>query len=214
MKFTIAYQDTASLSDADGARVLAEMTPDRRVRIGSMSAGGARRLSLLAELLARGQAARLLGGDAQDYRIQDGPGGKPLLLGGEAYVSLSHAGTFAAAAAARMPVGVDIERLRPIPEAVLRRVCSAGELAFLKAAGEAAYPTLSLRLWTMKEAWGKLSGVGVFTSRRFICETGHGGLQTDYADCVFTFHDAPPGYLLTSCLAREETQVHDMTDEI
>ena len=53
--------------------------------------------------------------------------GKPFLVGRGEHISLSHAGEYAAAAVCSKPVGIDIERTRPIGDALAKRICTERE---------------------------------------------------------------------------------------
>ncbi len=53
--------------------------------------------------------------------------GKPFLVGRSEHISLSHAGEYAAAAVCSKPVGIDIERTRPVGDALAERICTDRE---------------------------------------------------------------------------------------
>ena len=61
----------------------------------------------------------------------------------------------------------------------------------------------AIRLWTMKEAYGKMLGVGIFTASRFNASFEGGRLLTDCAGARFLFPASPEGYLFTVCLPPE-----------
>jgi 4'-phosphopantetheinyl transferase len=91
--------------------------------------------------------------------------GKPELLDvdGVAF-STSHADDVAiVAVVARGDVGVDIERVRPMPDAleIARRFFTARESAHLLATPASMRSAAFLRLWTRKEACVKLVGRGL-----------------------------------------------------
>ena len=79
-----------------------------------------------------------------------GPNGKPLLPGRREF-SISHSGTLAVIALADVPVGADIQQVRPVPDAVPRRVLSPEE----RENGD------FFALWTRKEAVLKCLGTGL-----------------------------------------------------
>ena len=84
--------------------------------------------------------------------------GKPFLLGGPQF-SLSHTRGAVAAAIGTGPVGVDVERIRPIREDLPRRVLSPAELSWFRERG--GRPEDFFTLWTLKESYYKYLGTGL-----------------------------------------------------
>ena len=138
-------------------------------------------------VVARRKAREILAGylGVSPVRVSIGrtENGKPLLQSGleeELSFSLSHSGTWALLAIARRPVGVDVERLRSIPDAVAlgRRFFTSAEAARLEGLGsqdlrEEAF----LRTWVRKEAYLKgLGGAVPADLRRFEVEESAAGL--------------------------------------
>lgn len=135
----------------------------------------------------------------ESFILEEDERNKPYLPGSRLYVSISHSGGYVAAAVADAPVGIDLQELRKISDAVLRRYYSHDERSWINA-GE---PTeRAVRLWTMKEAYGKLLGIGIFSGIRFSAGFADGRIITEYDDVSFHFPDAPEGQCLTVCLAK------------
>jgi 4'-phosphopantetheinyl transferase len=100
---------------------------------------------------------------AEDLVLVAGASGKPALARGPRF-SLSRSGPIALVAVdACREVGVDVEQVRPVPdaEAIARRAFLAEERAELAEdrGGDAA--RAFLLAWTRKEAWLKALGVGL-----------------------------------------------------
>jgi phosphopantetheinyl transferase len=97
-----------------------------------------------------------------DWRFTANAWGKPAVaaLHPAPAFNLSHGGGSIAMAVADADVGVDIERVRPLPhaDAVARHVFHARELAWL--AGQPEPLCAFFVLWTMKEALLKAAGTG------------------------------------------------------
>ncbi|MET9643859.1 4'-phosphopantetheinyl transferase family protein [Streptomyces syringium] len=115
--------------------------------------------------LVREAAADALRVPPGEIRIGREPGGRPR-LGGAAeglHVSVSHCAGVVAVALSRLgPVGVDVERLRPLPAVALgRRWFSAAEARWLAERAAEEQPAAFLWLWTHKEAMGKVRGLGL-----------------------------------------------------
>lgn len=112
---------------------------------------------LAAHVLVRSAAAELLGADPTELvveqRCPDCGGtdhGRPTIAGADIHISLSHTRGWVAAVAAEQPVGVDVERVRPVVAGVLTRTLSEAEQAWLRCQPdpERAFA----RLWVRKEA--------------------------------------------------------------
>jgi 4'-phosphopantetheinyl transferase len=102
--------------------------------------------------------------------------GKPALQDSSLQFNLSHAGDWALCAVCTTePVGVDIERIRPMPDRddVAMQVFTARERATLRGSDDEC-DIAFFRLWTAKEAYIKGIGVGLgMDLQRFsVSETG------------------------------------------
>ncbi|HJS57031.1 MAG TPA: 4'-phosphopantetheinyl transferase superfamily protein [Vicinamibacteria bacterium] len=102
---------------------------------------------------------------AASVRVRVEPDGRPVLLDPEPGVefSISHSGERVVVAWADRVVGVDIERLRPLPGALdlARRFFDAGEAASLEKEPVERRSAAFLELWTRKEALLKARGIGL-----------------------------------------------------
>ena len=78
--------------------------------------------------------------------------GKPVLKCGGAFISASHSEDFVLCGISKFPIGVDVEKMRPIDLKVARRFCSETELENCK--NEQDF----FKIWTLKEAYFKLYG--------------------------------------------------------
>ena len=137
------------------------------------------RLSQLARLALR-RSCRISG-----LRLDTLPkdkDGVPLPVDG-VYWSLSHKSEIVGGVAAPMPVGIDLETLRPINAALLDRVADADEWRLV---GGGQSEKTFFRFWTAKEAVLKAEGKGFAgISRCRIAEI------IDPTRMVLTFDDRP-----------------------
>ena len=135
--------DRAVLSDRERARA------DRFV-----VAQGARRFTAGRAWMRR-VLAEVVGVAPVALAIEEGDRGKPFLSGGPEF-NLSHSGALAVFALAAFPVGVDVERCRPVEPGVADLVFTAAERAAWAGSGWAE--AVFYRGWTRKEAVLKARG--------------------------------------------------------
>ena len=85
--------------------------------------------------------------------------GKPYVAGESVVsISVSHSGVYFVCAVADCPIGVDVqERRKANAESISRRYFSEKEQAYVKDVGEKGFFTI----WTRKEAYSKLTGLGL-----------------------------------------------------
>ncbi len=125
--------------------------------------------------------------------------GKPYLPGSRFHISLSHSGDHVAAAVADAPIGIDLQELRTISDRALLRWFSPSERNWI---GSKNGSSRAIRLWTMKEAYGKLFGTGVFRGDRFQADFSDDRLICEYGGVSFLFPEAPEGLVFTICQAK------------
>jgi 4'-phosphopantetheinyl transferase len=115
--------------------------------------------------LVRTEVAALLGRPVAEIRVTHDASGRPCLEAPaeDLFVSISHSGGFAAVAATPLgPVGVDIERVRPLDACALaERWMSAADAGWVRDRPAEARDAAALWLWTQKEAIGKARGRGL-----------------------------------------------------
>jgi 4'-phosphopantetheinyl transferase len=124
---------------------------------------------LTAHALARLVLGRTLGRHPAALRLVaecrhcSGPHGKPMLVGRELELSLTHAGARVGVAVATVPVGIDVEDLTVtrVDPALAAQVLAPADLAPWTALPPAGQATALLRVWTQGEAVVKALGVGL-----------------------------------------------------
>jgi 4'-phosphopantetheinyl transferase len=123
-----------------------------------------RRRFILARARLRELLAERLGLSPESLEIEYGRHGKPALAHSDLQFSLSHSGEVAAYAFARgWAIGIDVEAIRPLPEAdaIAAQAFPGEELRAYAALG--AHDKLSgfFRSWTRTEALAKALGGGL-----------------------------------------------------
>jgi 4'-phosphopantetheinyl transferase len=189
----------------------ATLTAEELARAGRFAFPELRSRFVVGRGMARRILGRLTGAAAATLRLHDGPQGKPYLpdhpgLG----FNLSHAGDLALMAVdAAHPIGVDLEALRAVPDAlsIAERFFAPAEREDLSAIAPAARDIAFLRCWTRKEAYVKALGTGlrqpldgfrvsVGDDARFVSR----GAEDDWA---LTDVSPAPGYVATVCARRD-----------
>jgi 4'-phosphopantetheinyl transferase len=99
-------------------------------------------------------------------RFETGPYGKPFierrLDHQNVEFNLSHSGSIAIlAVTAGVPIGIDIERIRPISSDVAAHCLTPGEVVALNALPSDLRNKSFMRCWTRKEAYLKATGMGL-----------------------------------------------------
>lgn len=160
------------------------------IRFERIAAYSARQLA--AEMLA--EAGKTT---PEDIRFYTGENGKPLCRL-PLHFNCSHSGAYVVCAVSEREVGVDLERVRPVHERLLRTL-TAEEKIWLSTRPEGDRDRAFFQLWTMKESWIKCHGGTLMEYRRCNFCDENGRLMTHWEGCRFIFPSAPEGYVLTIC---------------
>ena len=139
---------------------------------------------MLAELCLLEAVRRVEPSCALPLSIGTEPNGKPYLINSPLHISLSHAGTYAAAAVSTQPLGVDIERTRKVSESVARRIATESEWAGLQ---EKGITNESFRdLFSAKESLVKRDGAGLMALKQVDSTKTNAVRQLWFADYVLS----------------------------
>ncbi len=123
-----------------------------------------RRRWIIARAVLRQLLAAYIAVPPEKLEIQVGELGKPCVDRAPALeFNVSHSGDLAVFAFARAPVGIDVELLRSVSDAltIAQRFFSPEERQALAGYGSADRSSAFLRCWTRKEAFLKAPGVGL-----------------------------------------------------
>jgi 4'-phosphopantetheinyl transferase len=156
------------------AEGLARVSAQRREKIARLRHEGARRLSLGAALLLDRLLTDAGLDPAGDFAF--GEQGKPYLPGRpNVYFSLSHSGEYVLCALSDAEIGCDVERLRKVDLALASRFFHPEEAAWLFSLPRKEQKAAFLRLWTLKESYGKALGLGLNLPLNEFCILPAGG---------------------------------------
>ena len=193
-------------SSAHAARereLLPHLATQEQARYRDFAAEARRRTWLAGRELLCAAVARALG-EVETAALLTEDGGGVRYAAGKLHLNLSHSGGWLAAACAEVPVGVDIEQVRPRAVTTqATRVFCAGEAAALER--DADPLTGFYRLWTLKEAACKAVGLTVWDSLRHVCfdlEAGRCHLSAPFpgGDWQFMHASFAPGWRLALAL--------------
>jgi 4'-phosphopantetheinyl transferase len=130
------------------------LSPSEQARLQRLKIESRRGQYLSGHWLARCLIAEQLGGQPQDWSLEERPNLPPAVIGHEqsTFLSLSHSGDWIACALSDQPIGIDIEQRHPPREALLRfqhLLLAEGELP------DTLTTDQLLQRWVAKEAWIK-----------------------------------------------------------
>lgn len=172
---TFRILDSREASEEQLSLWLSEMEPEKREKTAAMGVK-AKAARICADHLARTMIKEASG--AKEVRFACDCLGKPYAVDLPMQFNLSHSGSYALCAVAPYPVGADIQVLRPVKDALIRRVCSPEELAYLCAQADRSVQTARfIQLWTVKEALLKCCGTGIRTELRTVNTVAGGSLS-------------------------------------
>ena len=140
------------------------LSPEEKQRAERFHFARHRRRFAAARFFLRRLLAAYTGTVAERLRFSYGPQGKPALMDANLHFNLSHSGELAIVALTlSRPLGVDVERLRPVADAlkIARRFFSASEQEALLQTAENKRNEAFMRCWTRKEAYIKAVGGGL-----------------------------------------------------
>lgn len=143
----------------------------KRNRVDSYKHEADRRRSVCAHMLALKGISEHTSLSVDKIIIAEEENGKPYCQNADIFFSLSHSDDIVVCAVSDKPVGVDIEKIRPINTATARRICNDKELAYVfgnntdtadcKKCDNKEILTRFFEIWVKKEAFGKRKGTGI-----------------------------------------------------
>lgn len=153
------------------------LSPQKKHKVDSFHFEEDKQRLVFADMLAKLALAEYTGCQAEQVHFAVSPNGKPYATALPAEFNVSHSGELVVCAVDSGSVGIDVEKIRPIPAKLVYRVCSDAECAYVLGNAPAdAQNMLTDRLilerfyqiWTAKEAYTKYTGTGIATDLRQI----------------------------------------------
>lgn len=157
-----------SRTDIDAAYF--SMSPERRKKCDGLRNQTDKDLCIVSDMLLRRVLSEKLGIPPAELVFSVTDKGKPYLEGGAYHFSVSHSGNIAAVAVNRdCPVGIDVEKIRPVSARIIFRFFSESDVRFVLGGSriengvieEREMMTRFFKVWTYKEAFVKMTGEGI-----------------------------------------------------
>ena len=151
------------MSEQEYDRYFSLMTPEKRERISRFRFEQDRKRTVAGEMLARQMLAAYSGIEEAALTFAIGEHGKPFVKNIQLMFNISHSGNLVLCAVSDRQIGVDIEKIRPVEERLIRYVCCDDEYRYV------TEPDISpqeqqrrfFHVWTFKEAFFKCDGKGL-----------------------------------------------------
>ena len=156
--------------------------------------GDDKKRCIAADFLIRKILCDILGKIPTEIKIYTGENGKPY-VNENIYFNLSHSAEYVVAVVADKPVGIDIEKIKPVKANMLDYFCTANDKKYIlgeeKNEGE-NIPEAALErffeVWTFKEAFLKCTGEGMSKKAALINFNAYDKYQTSFEGfmlCVY-----------------------------
>lgn len=194
----LLYADVGDLPDTPERYRLSAYRLDR---LGSTKSPMVRKLGMGAELLLQKLAVSQIPEASLPLELFVRDGGRPDWKLDGWYFSLSHSGTVAACVLSDRPVGVDVQKLSPFSEPLVRRFFCPQELSELQQAQDSSYAFT--KLWSLKESYVKALGTGLSTPLNSFRISLEPPLLTASGDAVF-WHQSVGEYHFAICIPGAE----------
>lgn len=180
------------ISKQEYRRFFSMMSAEKQKRVNQFRFEKDKKRSVAGEILARRMIAACCPVREEEIIFTENAGGKPFAKDLPIEYNISHSGELVVCAVSDSPIGVDIEKMRNIPDTVIRRVCTQREQAYVSEQALDAVQAQKrfFEIWTFKEAYFKCMGTGI-TDFHSICFfdcpdtlTHESRFLDDYALCI------------------------------
>lgn len=161
----------SALPESAYAKWYAVMDARKRRKTAALCFQEDKQRTVFADMLARLALSAHVGCAPESIVFSTRPGGKPFAPDLPTEFNVSHCDDLVVCIVDDRPVGIDVEKIRPISHRLLLRVCSPQECAFVLGGGPLSQcPDILednsvlerfFRIWTAKEAYTKYTGTGL-----------------------------------------------------
>ena len=187
-------------SEEEYKSCLSIMPEERRRSVERYRFEADRKRTTAGELLARRMLSQRCGVRPEEITICRTERGKPYAKGMAVHFNVSHSGDLVLCAVSDSSIGADIERIRPVSDRLMQRVCNDAEYAYVTEDSISAEEKNRrfILLWTGKEAYSKYLGTGIVSvaDADVLSKELQSGLTQffyeGYAVSIFSDCDDPP----------------------
>ena len=160
--------DIRDLTNAEYQKWYSLMRVDKQQRVDRFRFPDDKKRTVVGEMLARKAIAEWCDVASESIVFDVNEYGKPFAIGLDVEFNISHSGDLVVCAIDDNPIGIDVEKIRPMDLSVAKRICSDNELRYLfdckldesNFCYTTDIKTLArfFELWTAKEAYSKSMG--------------------------------------------------------
>lgn len=162
--------------------------------------------ALMGELMVRSFLSNRLNLSNRKIKFKKNRFGKPYLKSStRVYFNISHSGKWIVSAFSSKPVGIDIEKLKPVDFKLARRFFSQEENKDLLKKNVTERQAFFFELWSLKESYLKAKGIGITVAlSSFTIKTGKNSIivkndKSQNDDLFFKQYDIDEGYRMAVC---------------
>lgn len=167
------YQyDIRSLADKDYAYWYYLMSKDKQQRVNRFRFENEKKRTIAGEMLARKAISEWCSIEPESIKFRIDAYGKPYTVDLNVEFNISHSGNMVVCAVDDNPVGIDVEKIRPIDLTITKYICTEEEQIYIFGykPNNRDYSYIAdekilarfFEIWTRKEAYGKCMGRGLF----------------------------------------------------
>ena len=160
-----------NMTDDEFIRYYSLMNPEKQKRVDRFRFYDDKKRTVAGEMIARKAISEKCNVNPEKIIFATEKHGKPFAEDLSIHFNISHSEDFVVCAVADTPVGIDIEKIRPINLKTAKKFCNEDELLYIfghmPAENDFAETTDTVLLtrffeiWTKKEAYGKCIGEGL-----------------------------------------------------
>lgn len=164
MEYLFSY--LSDFCDSEYEKAYENLSETAKTRVNRYKRDDDKKRSLLAQMLL----SKLMSQNNIEAKLKYEENGRPVFENTEYFLSLSHSGEVAFSAVSKSPVGIDVEKIRPISKSLIDRVCVDEEKDYVlcdftitdeKNIDDPDVMKRFFEIWTAKEAYFKMMGSGI-----------------------------------------------------